>query len=97
MATTNTTGKKATAKTVRVRALEVLGKGKDMTAAEVQAAIKLGHGLKPTLDQEVERGHLTTVTPNEEGGPTTYRITAKGKTALKAGTVDPQRGGKPAK
>lgn len=87
-------------KSVRVRSLEVIAK-KNMTAAQVQAAIGLGHGLKPTLDQEVERGHLKTVL-GEEGAATTYSITASGKTALKNGTVDPKRGpgssdGKPSK
>ena len=77
--------------TVRVRALRAL-LAKPMTAPEVKAAIALSHGLKPTLDQEVERGHLRYAAPNEENGVTVYQITAKGKTALKNGTVDPPRG-----
>jgi len=81
-------------KTVRVRILEALATGKTLTAGEVQKAIGLGHGLKPTMDQEVERGHLETVAPAVEGGPTTYKLTAAGKKALKDGTVDPKRGGK---
>lgn len=77
--------------TVRVRALKALAK-KPMTAAQVQEAIGLGHGLKPTLDQEVERGHLSHAPNEENGNKTTYKLTAKGAKALKAGTVDPQRG-----
>ena len=50
-------------------ALEALAKGKDLTAGEVQAAVGIGHGLKPTLDQEVGRGHLATVPPSANDGP----------------------------
>lgn len=76
--------------TVRVRALKALAK-KPMTAAQTAEAIGLGHGLKPTLDQEVERGHLTHA-PNEDSNAVTYKLTAKGKAALEKGTVDPPRG-----
>ncbi len=105
MATAKKTTKKKTAKkaspkkkvvkkekrvTVRVRALKVLQR-KDMTAAQVQEAIELKHGLKPTLDQEVERKHLKLSAPDNESGIATYHLTAAGKEALKKGTVDPKR------
>lgn len=78
--------------TVRVRALKALAKGKNLTATEVQTAIGLGHGLKPTLDQEVERGHLAHAANEKEGRAVTYKITAKGLKALENGTVNPVRG-----
>jgi len=53
------TAAKPKSKTVRVRALEAIAKGKDMTAAQVQAAIGLGHGLKPPLNEEVAKGTLS--------------------------------------
>ena len=82
---------KASGDTVRVRAFKALVP-KDLTAAQVQEAIGLSHSLKPTLDEEVERGHLA-YTPNAEaGGRAVYHITAKGKKALKAGTTSPERG-----
>ena len=56
---TATLKKKATKESVRTRALKALIKKADLNAAEVKAAIGLGHGLKPTLDQEVERGHAS--------------------------------------
>jgi DNA-binding PadR family transcriptional regulator len=88
----------ATKETVRVRALKALAKKGEMTAPEIGAAIGLGHGLKPTMDQEVERGHLKVEVREEKRG-LVYIITAKGQAALKNGTVDPPRAagnGKPA-
>jgi hypothetical protein len=76
---------------VRERALALLAKaGKDMTAKEIQEGIKLGHNLKPTMDQEVERGHLRDVEPGEDGCAR-YSITAAGRKALEKGTVKPPR------
>jgi hypothetical protein len=74
---------------VRVRALKALKSG-DMTASEVRDKIGLGHNLKPTLDQEVERGHLTSVEDTDKHS-LVYKLTAAGKKALEAGTVDPSR------
>lgn len=77
--------------TVRVRILEALAEsGEEMTASQVQAAIGLGHGLKPTLDQEVERGHAL-YGPTEDG-TATYKISPAGRKALANGTVNPRRG-----
>lgn len=76
--------------TVRFRAVKALVK-KNMTATEVAAAVGIQHNLKPTLDQEVERGHLAYAN-SEEGKAQIYKITAKGKTAVEKGTVDPKRG-----
>lgn len=81
--------------TVRERALRAL-KAKDMTATEVQTAIGLGHGLKPTLDQEVERGHLAFVKSKDENAPATYHLTALGRKALEKGDVNPPRAKKEA-
>ena len=67
-----------------MRALKAL-RGKDLTAAEVQEAISLGHGLKPTLDQEVEFGRLSYAPFKDEKETAVYRLTAAGKKALEAG------------
>lgn len=67
--------------TVRIRALKALRK-RNMTSTEVQTAIGLGHGLKPTLDQEVELGRLAKAAPEKEGNATTYKLTAKGRAFL---------------
>jgi hypothetical protein len=90
MATKTKTAPKKTEKkeTVRTRALRAIAKGGDMTASAVQEVIKLGHNLKPTLDQEVERGHLVAV---DQEGRSAYRVTAVGKKALAANSVDPTR------
>lgn len=78
---------------VRVRALKAISKKADgLTAAETQAAIGLEHGLKPTLDQEIERGHLLHAAHPQDKDVATYKISAKGKKALAEGTVDPKRG-----
>ncbi len=74
--------------TVRVRALKALRKA-PLTASEVQAPIGLNHGLKPTLENEVERGNLRHV--GGENGKTTFSITAAGKKAIEKGTVNPAR------
>lgn len=82
---------------VRERALKAL-KSKDLTASEVQAAIGLGHGLKPTLDQEVTRGHLSYAPSKDESNIAVYHLTAAGKKSLENGTVNPPRESKaPAK
>jgi hypothetical protein len=81
---------------VRERALRAIAKGGTMSASEVQEKIGLGHGLKPTLDQEVERGHLK-ATLGEEGRGHAYAITAAGKKALENGTVNPKREAKAGK
>lgn len=74
---------------VRVRALKAIQANKNgMTATEVKEAIGLGHGLKPTLDQEVERGHLKNAPHKDDKEVAVYVITASGSQALKAGTVD---------
>lgn len=83
---------------VRFRALKAL-KGKDMTASQIADAIGLGHGLKPTMDQEVARGHLTTL-PNDDSNAVIYHLTAAGRKALEKNEVDPPRtprSAKPAK
>lgn len=79
--------------TVRVRALKALKSKGDMTAPQIQETIGLGHGLKPTMDQEVERGHLK-LTMSADGHTATYHITAAGVKALEKGTVNPPRGSK---
>lgn len=88
----------STKKSVRVRALEALqAHGKPMNASQIKEAIGLGHGLKPTMDQEVERGHLKALDlePDAEKGITSatyYELTAAGRKAIANGTVDPKRG-----
>ena len=84
------TEKKAQRETVRVRALGAIAK-KNMSAGQVKESIGLSHGLKPTLDGEVERGHLKHG-PSEGENGVIYTITATGKKALKDGTVNPVRG-----
>lgn len=76
--------------TVRTRALRCILQHGELTEPQVRRLIKLSHALKVTLDQEVERGHL--VYASNEAGSTAYRITAKGRRSLKAGTVALQRG-----
>lgn len=88
-AVAKSTGKER--ETVRVRALKALNKGKKLSATEIAEAIGLGHNLKPTMDEEVERGHLKHGASEEENGPVTYAITEKGKKALINGTVNPKR------
>jgi len=87
--------------TVRVRALKAIAKKGELTALKVSQAIGIKHGCKPTLDQEVSRGHLRC----KEGEPKklsngefslnpsahVYEITAAGKKSLEAGTVNPVR------
>ncbi len=74
---------------VRVRSLKAIQANKNgLTATEVKVAIGLGHGLKPTLDQEVERGHLKNAPHKDDKEVAVYVITAAGSQALKAGTVD---------
>lgn len=76
--------------TVRTRALRCILQHGELTEPQVRRLIKLSHALKVTLDQEVERGHL--VYASNEAGSTAYRITAKGRRSLKAGTVPLHRG-----
>lgn len=77
--------------TVRVKALKALLKKGPMTAGEVQDAIGLGHGLKPTLDQEVERKHLKHSAHKDDKGTTTYEIASAGRKALSDNTANPSR------
>lgn len=81
---------KSRGESVRVRALKALTKA-DMTAPEIQAAIGLSHNLKPTMDQEVTRGHLSAAPANDNRGLITYHLTAAGRKAVTNGTVDPER------
>ncbi len=89
-ATTKPTTKKGEKQTVRVRILKAL-QAKNLTSLQVQTTIGLNHGLKPTMDQEVVRGHLTTVLNEEEKGALTYQITNLGRKVLKEGMVNPPR------
>lgn len=79
--------------TVRERALQALKKKGPMTAGQISEAIGLDHNLKPTMDQEVERGHLRNA-PSEKGNIAMYELTAAGRKALENGTVNPPRKGK---
>ena len=83
--------KESERETVRVRALKALQKHGDMTAKEIQEAIGLGHGLKPTMDQEVERGHLAHAPHKDDSNTLVYRLTASGKKAIENHTVNPSR------
>lgn len=85
-----TTAKASKSKTVRHRAVEAIYKRGEMTAAQIAKSVGIEHGLKPTLDQEVERGHLR-YGNNEDIRGVVYDITAKGRKAVEAGTVDPKR------
>ena len=69
---------------IRCRILEALSTKGELSASGVKEALELGYGPKPTLDKEVEAGHLSSaVYPDgDKDGPTMYSITDKGKSLL---------------